>query len=421
MKIDPYKNKETYENWKKNGAKIPEVSKRSERVIRDFILDLEHGNNVNTSNKRGGRSYIRLNSYRHKLKLLATLIESNYNRKNIVIGTKENWNEIFNKMHKGDIKRKDGKPYIQTSDYVKTLKCFWHWFMKVSPNTLEDITLELDSSRDKPKWVYLNETDFKKYANSANLDYKTICFFILDSGTRATEFKNTRVSSFSDDFKTFTITDEVSKTIGRKMKLMISSDLIKEYVERHNLKGDDLLFPATTSRINQYLKRLGKRVFGDRKTDAGKLTSEITLTDLRHISATYWLPRYPKQSGMMYRFSWKKADKVFYYSEFLGLVDNITEEDMLIDVTKSDLMQKNDKLEKDLEIYKESSDFEIEKLKKIVKEDIHFFKQQFKLNEQRREMEDKFQKEETKVTKQLIKEVNEFKKQLDSISFLTNS
>ena len=353
MKIDPYKNKETYENWKKNGAKIPGVSKRSEKVIKKFIFDLEAGTNVNTSNKKGGRSYIRLNSYRHKLKLLATLIESNYNRKNLITSSKENWNEIFTRMSKGDIKRKDGKIYIQTSDYVKTLKSFWHWHMKTSSKKVEDITVELDTSRDKPKWVYLNEKEFKKFADHCKWDYMVVCYFLLDSGQRVTEFKNTRVSSFSNDYKYLTITDEVSKTIGRKIKLMFSSDLIREYVKKYKLKDDDLLFPINTSIMNQYFKRIGKRVFGERKTEAGKLTSEITLSDMRHISATYWLPRYPKQIGMMYRFAWKKSDKVFYYAEFLGLADKISEEDMLVDVTKSDLVRKNDQLGKDLELFKE--------------------------------------------------------------------
>lgn len=368
MKIDPYKNKENYENWKKKGSKIPDVSKRSEKVIKDFIFDLENGTNVNTSNKRGSRSYIRLNSYRHKLKLLATLIEDNYNRKNLVTGTKENWNEIFTRMHKGEIKRRDGKIYIQTADYVKTLKAFWHWYMKTSKKEVNDITTELDSSKDKPKWCYYNEKEFKKFADSCKWDYMVLCYFLLDSAQRVTEFKNTRVSSFSNDFKTLTITDEVSKTIGRTIKLMFSSDLIKEYIQRHNLKGDDLLFPVHTSVMNQYLKRIGKRIFGERKTQAGKLASEINLASFRHISATYWLPRYPKQHSMMYRFGWKKADKVFYYSEFLGMADEITEEDMLVDVTKSDLMQKNDKLEKDLELFKESSESEMENIKREVLE-----------------------------------------------------
>lgn len=371
MKIDPYKNKEKYENWKKKGCKITGVSKRSEKVINDFLSDMESGTNVNTSNKKGARSYIRLNSYRSKLKLLATLMESNFNRKNIVTGTKENWNKIFTMMHKGEIKRKDGKPYIQTSDYVKTIKCFYHWYMKVSPNKLEDVTTELDASKDKPKWVYLNESEFKKFSDSATMDYKTICYFLLDSGSRVTEFKNTRVSSFSNDFKTFTITDEVSKTVGRKMKLMISGELIKSYIERHNLKGDDLLFETAPSRMNQYLKRLCVRVFGDRRTEGGKSTSEISLNDLRHISATYWLPRYPKQVSMMYRFGWKKSDKVFYYSEFLGLADNITEEDMLVDVTQSDVVKQYEKIKMEFELFKESTGYqnnEVEVMKKQIRE-----------------------------------------------------
>jgi len=59
--------------------------------------------------------------------------------------------------------------------------------------------------------------------------------------------------------------------------------------------------------------------------------------DFRHISCCYWLPRYKSESALKFRFGWKKSDKIHYYSELLGMRDTISEEDLLIDVTKTEI------------------------------------------------------------------------------------
>jgi hypothetical protein len=49
------------------------------------------------------------------------------------------------------------------------------------------------------------------------------------------------------------------------------------------------------------------------------------------------LPRYKSESALKYRFGWKKSDKIHYYSEMLGMKDTISEEDLLVDVTKTEM------------------------------------------------------------------------------------
>jgi integrase len=363
MKIDPYKNKEIYEHWKAKGSPIEDISKINANYIRKFIYDLEAGTNVCISNKKGARSFVRLNSYKSKLKVLFISAEKRFNRTDITKLKKEEFNLLCKDLREGKIKRQDGKPYLDAGDYVKSFKSFWHWLQKVN-SKLEDITLEADISRDKPKWVYLDEKQFKKLADSCKPFYKILAYFELDTGLRATECINTRVSDFEDDFKIINVRDEVSKTVGRKFKLMICGDLIKEYVADNKLKDDDLLFYLALGQINKYFKRKAKALFGDKKSKAGANYSDFTIGDIRHISACYWLPRYPTQQGMMYRFGWKKSDKIFYYSEFLGMNDNITQEHMLLDVTKTELQQQVESLKKDEQLKTESFTKEIEKLKK---------------------------------------------------------
>ncbi len=134
---------------------------------------------------------------------------------------------------------------------------------------------------------------------------------------------------------------------------MICSDILKEHIVRKELGQDDYLFKISPPSVNQYLKRLAKRVLGDSKTPAGEKYSDLTMYDFRHCSCCYWLPRYKSESALKFRFGWKKSDKIHYYSEMLGMRDTISEEDLLVDVTKTELEQRLAKTEKENELIKE--------------------------------------------------------------------
>lgn len=92
---------------------------------------------------------------------------------------------------------------------------------------------------------------------------------------------------------------------------------------------------------------LAKRLFGDKQSPAGSKYSDLTMYDFRHISCCYWMPRYKSESALKYRFGWKKSDKIHYYSELLGMKDTINEEDMLVDVTKTEIEKKLESAEKE--------------------------------------------------------------------------
>lgn len=364
MKVDLHKSKQYYETWKSKGSPIEEISKTNADLIRKFIFDMELGNNINISNKKGARSFIRLNAYKSKLKIFIRQAEIQFKIKDISKLKKEQFNKIANDLRIGAIKRNDGKIYVDASDYIKSFKAFWHWLQKVNKNSLEDITIEADVSKTKPKWVYLNNSQMNKLIYSCKPYYRALISLDYDGGFRHSEIGNTRPSWFSNDYRIIEIPDEASKTFGRKIKLTFSSKIIKDYIQDNKLKDDDLLFPITPSKTNEYLKRRAKSLFGDGKSEAGEKYCNLTLGDIRHISACYWLPKYPTQQGMMYRFGWKKSDKIFYYSEFLGMADNISEEDILTDVTKSDLQKNNQKLEQEVGLLKESYKRDLDELKR---------------------------------------------------------
>jgi hypothetical protein len=118
---------------------------------------------------------------------------------------------------------------------------------------------------------------------------------------------------------------------------LLSSKLIKEYVQNKCLGKEDFIFPISPPIANKYLQRLAKKLFGDAVSEAGQKYSQLTMYDFRHCSCCYWLPRYKSESALKYRFGWKKSDKIHYYSEMLGMKDTISEEDLLVDVTKTEM------------------------------------------------------------------------------------
>ncbi|HJX50328.1 MAG TPA: hypothetical protein VJ438_02605, partial [Candidatus Nanoarchaeia archaeon] len=70
------------------------------------------------------------------------------------------------------------------------------------------------------------------------------------------------------------------------------------------------------------------------------------------------------ESALKYRFGWKKSDKIHYYSELLGMKDTISEEDLLIDVTKTEIEKRLTKTEQENELRKD----EFKRMKKEVED-----------------------------------------------------
>ena len=163
----------------------------------------------------------------------------------------------------------------------------------------------------------------------------------MTQGVRApSELINIKISDFHNDFKEVHIRDEISKTFGRRIKLMLSSDLVKRYIRNEQLEAHDYLFTFKPSNVNRVIKNTAKKLFGDGVSPAGDLYSNLTLYDFRHCACCYWLPRYKSESALKYRFGWKKSDKIHYYSELLGMRDTITEDDMLVDLSKTEIEKK---------------------------------------------------------------------------------
>jgi hypothetical protein len=162
MKIDPYKHEERYKKWleKVKAKGIEGISKENSEIVLQYVTDMEHGLNVSSKNFRGGRSFIRLNTIKEKMIYFSKKFKEIYGLERVIDMSEDQLVLFFSKMQKGDITRQDGKRYLSTNYFVKVFKAFWHWHQTVNRKneiTLPDITIDLDTRREKPKWVYLTE------------------------------------------------------------------------------------------------------------------------------------------------------------------------------------------------------------------------------------------------------------------------
>lgn len=356
MKIDLYGHEERYLRWKgiasKKGFIEEDLTGPNSKVLINYIFDMEIGANVSNRNKKGARSYPRLNNIRQRLSQILRMLQE----RGVEDITKVNEKAItsfFSDMRKGIIKTNKGGIYKSASDYTKIFKAFWHWWVKVNRKAgkiIPDITEDLDARSDeKPDWVYLNDGQIDTLLKSADPRYKPLLAFLFDSGSRVTEALSLRTKDVSEDEKNevwVDIPNEVSKTFGRKIKLILcGKDLIK-YIKEGGLKDDDLLFPFSAPMVNKYLNQLGKELFGEGYSKAGERYSKLTMYDFRHCSSCYWIKRYKTNGNLMYRFGWKSEKYIHYYSEFLGMKDPIKQEDLYIDITKTELEKEITELKK---------------------------------------------------------------------------
>ncbi len=358
MKIDPYCHKEKYLAWKRRiDGRFPGVSQENSDIFLRYLNDMEIGANVSIKNVKGSRSFNRLNHLREKLGFFARHFESRFHLNKITDIDENQLMAFFSDLRNGIIKKTGGGEYSSIETFGKIFKAFWHWHQKVNKKKgieISDITADLDTREEKPDWVYLTEDQVKKLAENSKYEYKVLIIFLYDTGIRApTELINVRVSDLMNDCKELNIRQEISKTFGRRIKLMLCSDIIKDYVKHQGLKADDQLFDISPPVINRQLKRTASKLFGEGVSPAGQKYSELSMYDFRHCSCCYWLPKYKAESALKYRFGWKKSEKIHYYSELLGMSDTISEEDLLVDTTKTELEQRLDKSEKEKEIIQE--------------------------------------------------------------------
>jgi len=356
------------EAWKGTKEVLKHKEGESSKLLYDFLMDLELGLNV-PKGSTGARSPATL----LRLSRCLTTVFNLINWKVLEINQRE-MHELFKKMKDGEIKKGNGENYKDVSEFIKNAKVFWGW-LKRTKKIPEDITTELSMSAHKggkPNWVYLGNEKMKKLIDSMRGDYRALVLFLYDSGIRPQEAWKLKVEDFSEEYTILTILEKrdtgerVSKTFARTIKLMQSSQLIKEHIKAKGLKPEDKLIDIEQPAFNAYLKRQVLRLFGNPKKEAnGKLIfedhttkaraklSNFKIYDIRHNSVCYWIDKYKTNKDLMYRFGWLREDKIFYYSEFLGKRDTLGEDDMFTKEDKTKLELEIERMKKENEVIKQ--------------------------------------------------------------------
>ena len=346
MKRDPYKNKERWESWQnKHFASAPEGIRQVDwKILIDFLKDMELGLNVPKEKKGKRQAGTLLNLSSHNQLFLKNF------KKPLIELTKRDLHGLEADVEEGRILKRGGKKFTSFGNYIKDFKAFWNWGLRTKVFT-ENIIEDISAKVEKPSWVYLTDGEVRNLFNKMSFDYRAICFFLYDSGMRVTEANSIQIKCFNKDFTQVTIPDDVAKTFGRTMNLKLCSGIIKEYVEQHELGPEDYIFQKKVFTINKYLRYHSKKLFGEgiSHPKAGGRYPEFTMYDIRHNSACFWFNKYPTARGIMYRFGWRKSDKIEYYSGFLGVTDEITDSDMVVGEDKNKIIRLEEKIEKQSE------------------------------------------------------------------------
>ncbi len=382
MKRDVWGHEKKYLNWKKNPI-VKDVSSENQELILEYISDMESGYHVG---RPGGLSYARLNNLRQRMRWIALQMEQSF-KKNLGELTRKDVSKFFNEyMRKGYILTNKGNRYTSVRDYANVFKAFWHWYQKredENGNSIKDITTYIDMGPvEENKFAYFTIEEFKRVVASAKFDYKVMMWFMFDSGIRApTELMNIKVEDLTwredENVYEVNIREEVAKTFGRRPKLLLCSNLIKEYLEVMNLGNESYLFNIDPTVAKRYIQRLFVRVLGDFKTKGGKFIREIRLYDFRHSSACYWLPRYKSESAFKFRFGWVENSIVHYYTKLLGMKDTIVEQDILLETeARTKLEKRITVLENEIKLRDEQREVELAEIKKFLKPDL--FKESLK-------------------------------------------
>lgn len=365
QKRDPYNAIQAWERWKQRNEVIKDISKDNSDLILSCLKDMEEGKNVSRK-RRGNRSPIRLLSLQCRLVFFARL----FGKKKFTDVSKDDLHKLFKEMRDGKIKKKDSKGkeignYTSVDCYLKDFRVLWNWLRKTG-RVKEDITEDLGKGDEKPPWVYLTEEQFKTLANRCSAEYRPLVWLMLDCGARVTEGFSIKVNDFNEDFTKLTLREETSKNkYGRTINLKLCSAFMKDYVKFHNLKKEDFLFQKNPQAFNNYLKRLSESLFGKGVSHpkAKGTYDKFTLYDIRHNASCYWLKRYKAHTPLMYRMAWFSETFIRYYSEFLGLNDEITDEDMVIAEDRTKL----EKLERNFEDLKKQREEDQKVIKRLIK------------------------------------------------------
>jgi hypothetical protein len=91
--------------WKKSHEhkNIESLTKKTSDLVKQYLFDMERGENVSTRNKRGGMSASRLNKIAYTLTWVLIKLRENYNLLDITKATSSQFADLFRNMRDGKL------------------------------------------------------------------------------------------------------------------------------------------------------------------------------------------------------------------------------------------------------------------------------------------------------------------------------
>ena len=358
-------NKGTYENWKEYVSKfgIDGISPKSSDWIKRYLFDLEEGKNLGMGSRKGPRSHIRLNSYRHKLIQWSKLIEER--------GFESIVDVDLDALHSIMMKFKDKYADASISSFGREFKAFWNWYMRI--NRLEGVDIrnichDLQTAAPKTRFVYVTKEQLDEIMPYLDYEEQLLTLFLFDSLTRPPKecLNLERKDIYTKDGDAWiNIPDEIAKNkSGRTFNLLYSGDQLEKHIKENGLSEHDFLFMSIKKYKTQYLpklKKISEQLFGDKISHpkAQKKYSELSPYDLRHSGAIHLRILAQKNNAISLdairqRGGWKDFDMLNYYTEFIGLTGEIKKESLLIEEDKTKMQKKIEEQDKKIKAITEA-------------------------------------------------------------------
>lgn len=348
--------KGTYDNWKEYALKygIEGISKKSSDWIMKFLFDLEEGKNLGRGSRKGPRSYIRLNSYRHKLTQWSKFIEDK-GKASIMDADVNTLHAIMTEL------REDYAP-ASLSSFGREFKAFWNWYMRtqrMEGKAIYNIAEDLESAAPKSRFCYITKEQVEELLPYLDYEEQLLTLFLFDSLVRPPkEVLNLKAKDVYEKNKEVWVNvgDDIAKNgFGRQFNLLYCGDQLNKHIKEKGLNENDFLFMSIKKYKVSYLPKLkaaAKKLWGDKISHpkAGKKYSELEPYDLRHSGSIHLRIIASKNNSISpdairQRGGWQGSQMVDYYTAFLGLTGEINKDALLVEEDKSNMQKKIEELE----------------------------------------------------------------------------
>lgn len=266
-------------------------------LVKRFVMDAKIGKTIKgRAKKKVGEK--RILKYLQDLKKL-----DQHMRKPFEQVTDQDIERFILDLEEGRIKTALGQPYKQETQVVikKLVKKFFRWLKK--PDLVEWIDTSLEPVEYKA--IRKEQVDAilslcTSTKSSLLMRNRAILIFLFDSGVRADELLNVRISHLSFENDVFKVRVEFSKTKKRTISLPFCTKYLNEWLDVHPMRNEPMaqLFPMNYNMLRDLVKRLGDNI-----------NVRLTPHSLRHSSATYWCQHLTPYE-LCYRLGWGMSSKM---------------------------------------------------------------------------------------------------------------